>query len=116
MALPFHVQFNTGDDDELFARRRDDNPQMLTFIGVIFHCIFGIRFCIRFTFGIIDRAGIQYFKDLLFGNMSAIHAAPGVPGKDQPAMAVKGLMAPFHSFALPDDIGISSRIVTGCEC
>ena len=116
MALPFHVQLNTGDYNELIIRRCNDDPQMLMLIGVIFHRIFGIRLCIRFTFGIIDRAGIQYFKDFLFRNMPAIHAAPGMPGKDQPAMAVKGLTGPFHSFARPDDIGISSRIVTGCEC
>jgi hypothetical protein len=116
MTLPFYVQFYAGDDDEFVVRRRNDNPQVLMFIGVIFHRIFGIRLRVRFTFCIIDRAGIQYFKDFFFRNMPAVHAAPGMPGKDQPAMSVKRLMSPFHTFARPDGIGISSRIVTGCEC
>ena len=87
MALPFHIQLNTGDHNKFFTGRSNHNPEMLMFSRIGFHCIFRIGFRVGLAPGIIDGSRIQYFPDLLFRDMTAIHPATGMTGKDEPAMS-----------------------------
>jgi hypothetical protein len=113
MALPFHMEFDTGDHDELFTGRGNHNPEILVFLRKGFHGIFGIGFCFRFTLGIIDRARIQYFLYFPFGNMPAIHPATRMTGKDKTAMTVEGIMGRSYCLSGLHGHPLSCRIVTG---
>ena len=69
------------------------------FSRIGFHCIFRIGFRVGLALAIIDGSRIQYFLDLLFRDMTAIHPATGMTGKDEPAVTVKWVMR--RNYSLP---------------
>jgi len=80
IALPLNTQFNAGDHDQPARRGCKHDAQVLTLPGITIQCIFRIGTPTRFAFAEIDIALFQYFLDLCFRNMPAIHPATGVTG------------------------------------
>jgi hypothetical protein len=78
IALPLNAQFNTGDHNQPASGGRKHHAQVLALPGITIQRIFWIGAPIRFAFAKIDFAPFQYFPDLFFRNVPAIHPAPGV--------------------------------------
>jgi hypothetical protein len=57
-----------------------NDPDPLVVMGFAFYGVlsFAVGVVAKFTFAIIDLAGLQDFPDLRIVNMAALHAAPGM--------------------------------------
>jgi hypothetical protein len=82
VALPFHPQFDAGDHEQSAVRGGEYHPEILPFFGMLFECVLWVGPAIGFTFLVVYHPVFQYFPDLLFRNMPAIHPAAGMFGVD----------------------------------
>jgi len=91
IALPFHSQFDTGNDYEAAftplsaGGHGKDDTQMLPFFGITFESVFWVRMRVRLALFVIDLPSFQYFPYLFFRDMAAVHPAPGMTGEDKMA-------------------------------
>ena len=102
--MPFNAQFNASDHDQASWRSGQHDAQMLAFLCITFQGIFGVGPGTGLRFGFINFTGFQYFPDLRFSNMSAIHPATGMMGVNEVAfMPVKGFRACRRLLALREE-------------
>lgn len=80
VTLPFNTQFNASYHNKPSLCGGKYDPQMLSFIGIAFKRIFGIRLCIGFAFPVINCSFFQYLPYFGLCDMPAIHPAASVMG------------------------------------
>ncbi len=79
MTGPFRFEIDTGNHGNRVIAGSKNNPQVLLVAGITLHSIFFTAFLpIQFAFPVVDGSCFEYFRDLLPGNMPAVHTALGV--------------------------------------